>query len=101
MSVAMRMPAVFHPHLDVEVGAEHRTPHRRSRWHRLGWVGFDALGFLLLLVIVAMIGPAHIAIVAGRSEPCCTLDPRLRSRYTAAADPARASITSASTANAA
>jgi ABC-type dipeptide/oligopeptide/nickel transport system permease subunit len=58
MSIAMRMPAVFHPPVEVEVGTERSTPHRRSRWHRLGWTGFESLGFLLLLVVVAIVGPS-------------------------------------------
>jgi ABC-type dipeptide/oligopeptide/nickel transport system permease subunit len=58
MSVAMRMPAAFHPRVEVDVSGERSPRHRRSRWHRLGWTGFQALGFLLLLVVVAMAGPS-------------------------------------------
>jgi ABC-type dipeptide/oligopeptide/nickel transport system permease subunit len=58
MSIAMRMPAVSHPRVEAEVRAESSAPRRRSRWQRLGWTGLQALGFLLLLVIVALIGPS-------------------------------------------
>jgi ABC-type dipeptide/oligopeptide/nickel transport system permease subunit len=58
MSIAMRMPTVFHPRVEVEDGVERGLPHRRSRWHRLGWTGFESLGFLLLLIVVALVGPS-------------------------------------------
>ena len=65
MSIAMRMPAVFHPPVEVTLGVEHGLPHRRSRWHRLGWTGFEALGFLLLLFIAELLVPAMARINPG------------------------------------
>src|SRR5579864_3581902 len=59
MSVALRMPAVVHPPVEEENRSGLTTARRRrSRWHRLGWTGFQALGFLVLLVIVAAVGPS-------------------------------------------
>jgi peptide/nickel transport system permease protein len=59
MSIAIRLPAVSHPPFELAADARsvvHR--HRRSRWHRLGWTGFNALGFLALLVILSISGPS-------------------------------------------
>src|SRR6266487_197813 len=58
MSIALRMPVASHPPVEVEIGLERSKPRRRSPWHRLGWIGFEALGFLLLLVVVAIVGPS-------------------------------------------
>src|SRR5229473_3506753 len=60
MSIAIRLPAVSHP--PYELAADARSVvhhhHRQSRWHRLGWTGFNALGFLALLVILSISGPS-------------------------------------------
>jgi peptide/nickel transport system permease protein len=58
MSVAMRMPAVLHQPAELDLQTEDHRPARRSRWRRLGWTGGQALGFLLLLVVAAAVGPS-------------------------------------------
>ena len=57
MSVAMRLPALVHPPL-VQEALERTAPRRRGRWHRLGWTGFQALGFLIFLIALAVVGPS-------------------------------------------
>jgi len=57
MSIAMRIPAISHAPVEREVAPEQSERKRRSRWHRLGWTGFEALGVLILLVFVALAGP--------------------------------------------
>lgn len=57
MSIAMRIPAAIHARREQEAGPEVETRTRRNRWRRLGWTGFEALGFLIFLVVVALIGP--------------------------------------------
>lgn len=58
MSIAMRMPALAHPPVDLTAEAEPVKHKRRNRWYRLGWTGFQSLAVLLLLVVLATIGPA-------------------------------------------
>ena len=58
MSIAMRMPAVVHTPVEAISGEESVKVRRRGRWHRLGWTGFQALGFLVLLTVVAVVGPS-------------------------------------------
>jgi ABC-type dipeptide/oligopeptide/nickel transport system permease subunit len=57
MSIAMRMPALTHRPLEAEAAENKAMPRRRSAWRRLGWTGFEALLFLVLLVVLALVGP--------------------------------------------
>jgi len=57
MSIAMRMPALTHPPVELAPDIA-RTHRRRSRWHRLGWTGFQSLGFLVFLIVIAVVGPS-------------------------------------------
>jgi ABC-type dipeptide/oligopeptide/nickel transport system permease subunit len=56
MSIAMRMPVLTHRPVDIAIGAT-GSKSRRSAWHRLGWTGIEALIFLGLLIVVALLGP--------------------------------------------
>src|SRR5438132_1935912 len=58
MSIARRMPAIVHTPVEAATGEESVKVRRRGRWHRLGWTGFQALGFLVLLTVVAVVGPS-------------------------------------------
>jgi ABC-type dipeptide/oligopeptide/nickel transport system permease subunit len=58
MSIAMRMPALTHPPIELAPDIRDRARRRQSRWHRLGWTGFQALGLLAFLVVVAAVGPS-------------------------------------------
>lgn len=58
MSVAMRMPAALHAPRTLEIEAHAAPPRRRSAWHRLGWTGAEAFAFLVVLVVLAIIGPS-------------------------------------------
>ncbi len=57
MSIAMRMPAVTHRPIEIALGDTRTQPRRRSAWHRLGWTGVEALVFLGLLIVIALVGP--------------------------------------------
>ena len=57
MSIAIRMPAVTHRPIEIELGGTRTQPRRRSTWHRLGWTGVEALVFLGLLIVIALVGP--------------------------------------------
>ena len=55
MSIAMRMPAVSHRPVEVVVDRAREKNRRRSAWTRLGWTGVEALVFLGLLIVVALV----------------------------------------------
>src|SRR5438309_7715662 len=57
MSVAIRMPAVTDRPVQIALDADRARPRRRSAWHRLGWTGVEALVFLGLLIVIALVGP--------------------------------------------
>jgi ABC-type dipeptide/oligopeptide/nickel transport system permease subunit len=57
MSIAMRMPAMTHRPVELALAEERARPRRPSAWRRLGWTGFEALVFLGLLIVVAIVGP--------------------------------------------
>jgi peptide/nickel transport system permease protein len=57
MSIAMRMPAVTHRPVEITLADTRTQPRRRSAWTRLGWTGVEALVFLGLLIVVALVGP--------------------------------------------
>jgi ABC-type dipeptide/oligopeptide/nickel transport system permease subunit len=57
MSVAIRVPVLAHPRLQVEPRETGVVSRRPSRWRRLGWTGTGAVAFLVLLVVVAIVGP--------------------------------------------
>jgi len=58
MSVAIRVPVFAHPRLQVEPREQGVVSRRPSAWRRLGWTGAQALVFLGLLVVVAIVGPS-------------------------------------------
>jgi len=61
MSIAMRMPAVTHRPIEIELGDTRTQLRRRSAWHRLGWTGVEALVFLGLLIVIALVAGGGLA----------------------------------------
>jgi len=57
MSIAMRMRAVSHQPAELTLGDHRARVRRPSAWRRLGWTGAEALVFLGLLFILAVVGP--------------------------------------------
>jgi peptide/nickel transport system permease protein len=57
MSIAMRMPAVSQRPVEIILDDHGHKARHRSAWRRLGWTGVEALVFLGLLIVLALVGP--------------------------------------------